>query len=177
MAEGRPAGEPFATVTLAEILLGQDLLTEALKMIETLERQRPDDPRVAALADRARRRFDQGELEQRAVEGGAVDRVVLEIVDGALRVRWELTPAGRELGRRVVRYSGHDVVRLFTALAGPRGVRRHSRDVELEHPAGRLDLFGVPRGAVFVAAVGFRGLNGLFVPLATSRPLVDEGDA
>jgi hypothetical protein len=174
VAERGPIDEPFATVTLAQILLGQDLLDEARQMIEQLERRRPDDPRVAALAARARRRLEQGEIEQRSAASEGRDRIALALAEGALEISWELTDAGAALGRRIVRYSGHEVVRLFTALAGPRGVRRHSRDIELDHRAGRLELFGVPRGGVFVAALGFRGLNGVFVPLATSVLLVDE---
>jgi len=173
VAESGPIDAPFATVTLAQILLGQDLLDEAERMVEQLLARRLDDPRVVALAARVRRRREQGEIVQRPDTPRGTDRIALELDGDALRIGWELTAAGGALARRAVRYSGHEVVRLFTALAGPRGVRRNSRDLELDHRAGRLEPFGVPRGAVFVAAVGFRGLNGAFVPLATSAPLVD----
>lgn len=154
---------------MAEILLAQDLWEEAGAVVDALMRREPIDPRVPELKRRLDQRARQGEIEQRPVDPAGVDRVALELVGGRLRLTWELTREGLELARRAVRYSGREIVRLFTAIAGPRGVRTGTRDLELSLPAGRIELLGVPLAAVYVAAVGYLGLNGVFVPLARSE--------
>lgn len=168
MERGKP-GSPFATVSMAEILLAQDLWEEAAAVVDVLSRSEPIDPRVPELRRRLEQRSSQGEIEQRPVDPAGEDRVALELADGRLRLSWELTREGVELARRAVRYSGREIVRLFTAIAGPRGVRTGTRDLPLSLPAGRVELLGVPRAAVYVAAVGYLGLNGVFVPLARSE--------
>jgi hypothetical protein len=156
---------------MAEILLAQDLWQEAAAVVETLLERDQVDPRVAELERRLAQRSSHGEIEQQPVAPAGVDRVVLELADERLRLTWELTPEGVELARRAVRYSGREIVRLFTAIAGPRGVRTGTRDVELSLPAGRVELLGVPLRAVYVAAVGYLGLSGVFLPLARSQTI------
>lgn len=166
----RPSlGPPFATVAMVEILLAQDLWQEARAVLDVLVERQPADPRVADLRRRLERRSQVGEIEQEQVTAAGEDRVALELDDQGLRVTWELTARGLEIARRAVKYSGRSIVRLFTAIAGPRGVRTQTRDIELDLEAGRIALPGVPLPAVYTAAVGFLGRNGAFVPLSRSE--------
>jgi hypothetical protein len=164
------ARTPFTTAAMAEILLGQDLVREAAEVIERLERTHGGDPRVERLRNRLGERLARGEAVQVPIPELGADRVALTVEGGALRATWELSDAGLAIAKRRVRYSGHAVVRLFTAAVGPRGVRKALVDFEIKHKAGRVDLGGLPRPAVHVAAVGFLGRNGAFVPLARSVP-------
>jgi hypothetical protein len=165
------ARTPFTTAAMAEILLGQDLVREAAEVIERLERTHGRDPRVERLRHRLGERLARGEAVQVPIPELGADRVALAVEGGALRATWELSDAGLAIAKRRVRYSGHAVVRLFTATVGPRGVRRALVDFEIRHKAGRVDLGGLPRPAVHVAAVGFLGRSGAFVPLARSVPV------
>jgi len=159
---------PFATVTMAEILLGQDMIAEAAEVIDRLSDERGDDARVGELLERVRERSAQGEVSQKSIPRKMVDRIEIGSMDGVLRISFELTDRGLAIARRKVRYSGHSIVRLFTASTGPRGVRKNTRDIEILHPAAQLDIHGLPRSSVHVAAIGFLGRNGAFVPLARS---------
>jgi len=159
----------FATLAMAEILLGQELLAEAREVLAEVARVSPDEPRLAALGLRCDELARQsGELVGIALEGR--DRVLLSLVDGTLAVEWEATAAGLELARRVARYSGQTTVRIFSAALGPRGVRCTVKDVPARRDAGRIRLAGLARPAVHVAAVGFLAHSGRFVPLAGSGP-------
>jgi hypothetical protein len=159
---------PFATVTMAEILLGQDMIAEAAEVIDRLVDERGDDARVVELLERIRERSAQGEVSQDSIARKMVDHIEIESRDGVLRISFELTDQGLAMARRKVRYSGHSIVRLFTASTGPRGVRKNTRDIEILHPAAQFDIHGLPRSSVHVAAIGFLGRNGAFVPLARS---------
>jgi hypothetical protein len=163
------SGSPFVTVSMAEILLAQDLWKEAAEVVEVLAAREPVDPRVPELMRRLEQRSLQGELEQRPVDAEGRDRIALALTAAGLHLTWELTDAGLALARRSVRYSGVMIVRLFTAVAGPRGVRSGTRDIEVALPAGEIDLSGVPLSAVCVAAAGYLGRNGVFAPLARSE--------
>jgi hypothetical protein len=163
------SSSPFATVSMAEILLAQDLWKEAAEVVEVLAARELVDPRLHELKRRIEQRSLRGELEQRPVDAAGRDRIALALTDAGLGLTWELTDAGLALARRSVRYSGVTIVRLFTAVAGPRGVRTGTRDIEVELPAGELDLLGVPSSAVYVAAAGYLGRNGVFAPLARSE--------
>lgn len=160
---------PFATVAMAEILLAQDLWQEAQAVLDVLLEQQPADPRVVDLRQRLEQRSRLGDIEQEPVTAAGEDRIALELDDKGLRVTWELTAGGLEIARRAVRYSGRSIVRLFTAIAGPRGVRTGIRDIELDLEAGWIALPGVPLPAVYTAAVGFLCRNGVFVPLSRSE--------
>jgi hypothetical protein len=170
MADPLDARTPFTTAAMAEILLGQELVREASEIIERLRRTDPEDPRVRSLEERLAERLARGETVQIPEPERGADRVALAFDSGALSASWELSDAGLALAKRRVRYSGHAIVRLFTAAVGPRGVRKSLADFELKHKAGRVELRGLPRPAVHVAAVGFLGRNGAFVPLARSAP-------
>ncbi len=161
---------PFYTVAMAEILLIQDLLEDASHVLERLLETSPDDDRVKKLAARIWERKNLGELEQRPMEEVGHDNIELDLNGETLDVLWELTDDGLAIARRKVRYSGHAIVRLFTAATGPRGVRTTTRDLAIEHTTAGVSLGGFPRSAVHVAAVGFLGRNGAFVPLARSLP-------
>jgi len=50
-------------------------------------------------------------------------------------------------------------------------VRTSTLDIEAGLLAARLDLPGLPRPAVYVAAVGFLANTGEFLPLARTEPL------
>lgn len=171
MAETLGARTPFTTAAMAEILLGQDLVREAAEVIERLEGGQLADPRVERLRQRLAERLARGEAVQVPIPEIGADRVAIAIEEGALRATWELSDAGLAIAKRRVRYSGHAVIRLFTATVGPRGVRKALTDFEIRYKAGCVDLGGPPRPAVHVAAVGFLGRNGAFVPLARSAPL------
>ncbi len=159
---------PFATVTMAEILLGQDMIAEAAEVIDRLVDERGNDARVVELFERIRERSAQGEVSQDSIARKMVDHIEIESRDGVLRISFELTDQGLAMARRKVRYSGHAIVRLFTASTGPRGVRKNTRDIEILHPAAQFDIHGLPRSSVHVSAIGFLGRNGAFVPLARS---------
>jgi hypothetical protein len=165
---------PFATVTMAQILLGQDMVEEATRIIAQLLEDHRDDPRTAALLARLKERAGRPEPEQVAMTGRGIDSMTLVSGSGVLRAEWELTEDGLGIARRRVRYSGQAIVRLFTAAPGPRGVRTATRDIEIGPGAAALDLAGLPRPAVHVAAVGFLGRNGAFVPLSRSMPVTSE---
>jgi hypothetical protein len=155
----------FVTVSMAEILLDQDMIEEAGKMVAQLLKREPNNSRVQALKVRLDG-FTAGESIPRKPQG--IDGISIENLESGLRMVWELTTSSLELVGRQVRYSGCNVIRLFTAAPGPRGVRTTTRDIQIEIPAGQLDLSGLPSPAVFVAAVGFLANTGTFVPLARS---------
>ncbi len=161
----------FITPSMAEILLSQNLLEAATQVIEELKRTHPDDPRVTSLETRLVEMRSSPMVEQSAGAPAGRDQVSLEWIDQLLRANYETSETGLAIARRKARYSGHTVIRLFTAAPGPRGVRVGSRDKELSHLAGRIDFTGLPRPAVHVAAVGFLSNSGEFVPLAQSEPL------
>jgi len=164
-------GPTFHTVTMAEILLGQDLITEAAEVLEQLEQENAEDPRVRKLGIRIADRQKAGISDQHPIKESGADMVSLELNERAILITWELTDDGLALAKRRVRFSGNQILRLFTASGGPRGVRKSTRDFELTHRAAIMSLDGAPTPSVHVAAVGFLGLNGAFVPLASSPPL------
>jgi hypothetical protein len=159
---------------MAEILLAQDLWKEAAEVVGALLSRQPIDPRVPDLARRLELRSAQGDVEQRPVDARGGDRAGLLRTESGLRLTWELTDDGLALARRVARYSGVSIVRLFTAITGPRGVRTGRRDIEVDLRAGQIELIGVPRSAVCVAAAGFLARSGVFVPLARSETVGGE---
>lgn len=171
MSENEPPDVPFTTVAMAEILMVQDLVKEASEVIARLEDQHPGDERVHALRKRMSERMCLGVSTQNPVPATGVDRIALFFKEDTLHLEWELTPSGLELAKRVVRYSGQSIIRLFTAAPGPRGVRTTIRDIELERSLGGQEISGTPSGAVHTAAVGFLGRNGAFVPMARSLPI------
>jgi hypothetical protein len=161
----------FDTPAMVEILLNQKLIDEAREMVDRLNRSDPENPRVVALSIRLEELESQRSAEQLALPAIGKDTVSIAIADRRVRVSFEITDAGIALAKRKVRYSGYNVLRIFTAAPGPRGVRISSRDEEIQYPAGRFELPGMPRPAVHVAAVGFLAHTGEFVPLAQSEPL------
>ena len=58
---------PFATVTMAEILLGQDMIAEAAELIDRRVSERGADARVVELLERIRERSAQGEVSQDSI--------------------------------------------------------------------------------------------------------------
>jgi hypothetical protein len=163
----------FVTVAMVEILLSQQLLDEAEPLIAALTEKTPDDPRILVLRRRIEALRNQGPLEPVPVDETGMDRIRLTPSDRGLGVVWEVIDASLALARRRARYSGRPVVRLFSAVPGPRGVRHGIRDLAIEPGAAGLDWPGLPAPAVHVAAVGFLANTGEFVPLAHSDPIVD----
>jgi hypothetical protein len=163
--------EVFATPAMADILLGQNLIDEARRVIERLHLADPANPRVVCLEQRLEELQSRPLAEQLVLRPSGADSVSIEMAGKAVRVFFEITDEGIALARRKAQYSGTSVLRLFTAAPGPRGVRISMRDEEIRHPSGRIDLPGLPRPAVHVAAVGFLANTGEFVPLAQSKPL------
>lgn len=168
MSETTNSEIPFFTVAMAEILLDQDMIAEAAEVIDRLVEEQGSDARVLELLQRVRDRLAQGEVSQDSIARKMVDRIEIDSSDGMLRISFEVTDQGLAIARRKVRYSGHSIVRLFTASTGPRGVRKNTRDIEILHPAAQFDIHGLPKSSVHVAAIGFLGRNGAFVPLARS---------
>lgn len=168
MTEATNSEIPFFTVAMAEILLDQDMIAEAAEVIDRLVEEQGSDARVLELLQRVRDRLAQGEVSQDSIARKMVDRIEIDSSNGMLRISFEVTDQGLAIARRKVRYSGHSIVRLFTASAGPRGVRKNTRDIEILHPAAQFDIHGLPKSSVHVAAIGFLGRNGAFVPLARS---------
>ena len=101
-----------------------------------------------------------------------MDRVALEVKEDSVWVVWEVTEAGLEMAKRRAKYSGRTIVRVFRAATGPRGVRTSSQDIEANLDAARIELLGLPRHSVCVAAVGFLSNTGQFVPLSITDPVV-----
>jgi hypothetical protein len=159
----------FVTIAMAEILLGQNLVGEARRVIDRLSQSQGKDPRVTALLERIEAVSKQ--KEPISVEPKGEDYVTIETDGTALKIRWEMTGAGLAIAQKKARYSGQSVLRLFSAVPGPRGVRTSTQDIEVVPKAAELELNGLPRPAVYVAAVGFLSNAGEFVPLAQSRTL------
>lgn len=157
---------------MAEILLRQNLVDEARLVVEKLLTEDPDNPRVTALADRIENVTGCRTVSQIPVSPKNTDIVSIQEFESSIRIEWGLTEEGLTLAKRKVRYSGRNVLRLFSAVPGPRGVRTSTQDLEIAHMTARLDLSGLPQPAVHVAAVGFLANTGEFVPLAQSEPLM-----
>ncbi len=154
---------------MAEILIRQNLLVKAQSVIDRLCEREGQTPQVASLYQR---------LKEKSKQAGAVptepkgrDSVALEPLDQTLQIEWEITEDGIALARRRARYSGKNILRIFSAVPGPRGVRTSIQDIEVSLLAAKLYLNGLPQPAVYVAAVGFLANTGEFVPLARSEPL------
>lgn len=159
----------FPTIAMAEILLGQKMLGDARRIVEDLLSRDPQNSRVLALSKRLKELCR--EIEPTPIEPRGRDSVALAKADSTLSVTWELTDQGLELARRKARYSGQPILRLFSAIPGPRGVRTSTRDMEIKLPAASLILPGLPTTAVHVASVGYLANTGEYVPLAQSDPL------
>lgn len=156
----------FVTVAMAEILLGQNLTSEARRVIDKLSKSHGDDPRVSALIARASAMLES--REPVSTEPKGLDAVSIDAAGAAIKISWELTESGLEMARIKARYSGRSVLRLFSAVPGPRGVRTSMQDIEISKSSAELELVGLARPAVHVAAVGFLSNTGEFVPLAQS---------
>ena len=161
----------FATVSMAEILLAQNLISETEEVVRQLQKSDPMNPRVIALAERLKQ-VKGPPVEQQPVTPVGADTTTLLAGSNVVVLKWELTQNGLDLAKRRARYSGRSIARLFTASPGPRGVRTMTRDIEIEHPAAQVALRGLPQPAVHVAAAGFLANTGMFVPLARSDALV-----
>ncbi len=162
----------FVTVSMAEILLTQNLVNETAKVVARLQKIDPANPRVLALAKRLEEVAQAGGTGSVAIEERGVDYVKIERKSGSLLLRWELTPEGLAIAKAAARFSGTRILRLFTAQPGPRGVRTGSRDIGVEHAAGEMLCYGLPDTAVHVGAIGYLANTGVFVPLARSEPCV-----
>jgi hypothetical protein len=162
----------FFTVSMAEILLSQNLVTETAKVVARLRKIDPANPRVAALAKRLEEVNRAGGSDAVPIKARGEDYAELELRNGPLLLRWELTREGLAIAKATARFSGSRVFRLFTAQPGPRGVRTGSRDIVLEHTSGEMLCHGLPDSAVHVGAVGYLANTGVFVPLARSEPCV-----
>lgn len=171
MGDRDTGANPFETVAMAQILLDQNLLEEAAEMIARLASVGSEDPRTGILLARLREMSGTLVEQRRAEARRGIDFVELRRDEVDLEATWELTDEGLAIARRRVRFSGTPILRLFTAAAGPRGVRKTYNDLELEELMASRPLPGLPRPAVHVAAVGFLGRNGAFVPLASCAPV------
>ncbi len=163
--------ELYVTVSMAEILLAQNMVQEAGRVIAKLKKTEPDNPRIAELATRLE---EMKELKSSIIPSPpscGIDRVFLFVINSGLGVEWELTETGLAIAKRAAKYSGRPVVRLFTATAGPRGVRTQLRDLDLPSLIGSTVVPGMPRSSVHVAAVGYLANTGLFVSSAQSASL------
>jgi hypothetical protein len=171
MTQDTPKSSMYATASMAEILLSQNLVSQARKVIETLQEKEPDNPRTAALVLRLEEMLRGAFAESSPPAPMSIDRVALCKEDMGLGLEWELTDGGLRIAKQAARYSGRPIVRLFTASAGPRGVRTQLRDIDISALLGKTILFGLPRPAVHVAAVGYLANTGVFVSSAQSPSL------
>lgn len=171
MTDAPTRGSMYATISMAEILLSQNLASEAEKVIRALEKKNPFDPHVQSLVGRLKELLRPPNADASLPSLTGIDRVWLRNADPGLCVGWELTEAGLLMAKRTVRYSGRAVVRLFTAAMGQRGVRTQLRDIDISLPAGQTVLAGMPRPAVHAAAVGYLANTGQFVSCAQSPSL------
>ena len=158
---------------MVEILLGQNLIHDAKKIINQLAVEQGETPRICELRERLRAVSNPPDPTPTEPQGKNQIRLVDQLPN--LIVEWEITPAGLELGKRVAKYSGHGIVRLFTASPGPRGVRTSYQDIPADPAAAKVILPGLPKLAVHVAAVGFLCNTGEFIPLLRTEPLEVTG--
>ena len=161
----------FATSQMAEILIEQNLIDEARALIDRLIEKDPNDPRAISLASRIDEISSGCDAEQIATAPTGKGFVSLDCQKNTLCVSWEMTEHELAIARRKVGYSGRTVLRFFSAVSKPRGVRTALRDIEIKHLTAQLSLPGLPRPAVYLAAVGFACNTGEFVPVARSTPL------
>jgi hypothetical protein len=161
----------YATVSMAEVLLSQNLIQEATHVISCLEETEPSDPRVKLLSQRLHEMLSPRPVDSFDLLSVGVDRICLSLVKTGIQIEWELTEAGLVIAKRAVRYSGRSIVRIFTASAGQRGVRTQVRDIEIPSLLGRTLLAGMPRPAVHVGAVGYLANTGVFMSSAQSSSL------
>jgi hypothetical protein len=161
----------FVTVSMAEILLSQNLVTETEKVVLQLQKSDPENPKVIELAKRLQSVKGSPVDDQIPADPRGRDDVKVTYREAALHLAWELTDEGVAVARARARYSGSRIVRLLTASPGHRGVRTMIRDIHIRPSAGRIALRGLPAPAVYVAAVGYLANTGLFVPMARSAPL------
>ena len=173
MTEPTRKAPHFVTISMGEILLAQNMLSETRKVVAHLLEREPDNPRVQALSKRLHE-VETGEMsKQMQIPREGIDRVLLAAKENAVNIVFEVTEKGMAIAKKTARYSGRAVVRIFTAAPGPRGVRTVSRDIDVEAGAGAIPIFGMQRPAVHVASVGYLANTGTFVSLAqTARPLV-----
>lgn len=163
----------FATVSMAEILLAQNMLLETRMVVEELLKSDPHNPRIIALFDRLQE-VEKGELPKPvALAEMGMERIELSQDNRAMKIAFEITEKGMTIAKRSARYMGRPVVRIFTASPGPRGVRTVTRDIDVSIGAAAFNLFGMQRPAVHVAAVGYLANTGVFVAMSrTQKPLV-----
>ena len=161
----------YATASMAEVFLSQNLVSEAAKVISALLEADPNNPRTQALALRLEEMRRAAPSVLPAPTDTGIDRVHLNTESTGIGLEWELTKEGLAMAERAVRYSGRPIIRLFTAAAGPRGVRTQLRDIEVQDLIGRTILYGLPRPSVHTAAVGYLANTGVFVSAAQSPSL------
>ena len=166
----------FLTAAMAEILLQQSMLTEARHIIDQLLENAPENPRYIALDERLQAMVRQGELEPTPIATKNNDYIHLRFASKVLHMEWEVHEESIALAKRKTRYGGQAIVRLFSAVPGPRGVRTSTKDTLIEIGAAQLAFTGLPFPAVHVAAVGFLSKTGAFVPLAQSKTVVASND-
>jgi hypothetical protein len=117
-----------------------------------------------------------GEREPNPIAPKDVDFISLKLSLKTLHMAWEVKEESIALAKRKVRYAGQCIVRLFSAVPGPRGVRTSTKDISVDAGAAQIELEGLPCPAVHVAAVGFLSKTGEFVPLAESESVVASND-
>lgn len=164
----------FNTVSMAEILLSQNLVQETQEVIADLKDKKQGDPTIVTLEKRVESLSQTAEPRARPQPARGFDRVDISYAKRVLAVEYELTENSLMGAKKVARYSGYEIIRLFTASPGPRGVRTNTRDIKISSNAAVLEIRGLPFKAVHVAAIGFLAHTGLFVPVARSSPLVIE---
>jgi hypothetical protein len=173
---GDNQNEIFVTTAMAEILLNQHMLTEARRVIEQLLENEPENPRHIALEHRLQAMVRHGEREPKPIPSRDQDFIALKLSPNTLQMDWELKEESIALAQRKARYGGQNVVRLFSAVSGPRGVRTSTRDIAIGVGAAHIEITGLPCPAVHVAAAGFLSKTGEFVPLAESEPIVQSDE-
>jgi hypothetical protein len=168
--------EIFVTTAMAEILLNQHMLAEARRIIEQLLENEPENPRHVALNHRLHAMVHHGEREPKPIPSSDRDFVILKRRSDTLQMEWELKEESIALAQRKARYAGQNVVRLFSAVPGPRGVRTSTRDITIGVGAAHVEMTGLPCPAVHVAAAGFLSKTGEFIPLAESETVVTSDE-
>ena len=167
-------GSIFNTVSMAEILLSQNLVQETQKVIADLKDKNKSDPTIVTLEKRVESLSQTTEPIARPQPARGFDRIDISCAKRVLTIEFELTEHSLLGAKKVARYSGYEIIRLFTASPGPRGVRTNTRDIKIPSHAAVLEIRGLPFKAVHVAAIGFLAHTGFFVPVARSSPLVIE---
>jgi hypothetical protein len=187
-----PHAEELETLTMARLYITEGHPDRALEIFEKLAQLDPADQEIARELAALREKiggskpapapqppapsgepFGMLDLEELPDTYGLDECEVLYKDPQWVFVYWEVTDGGlagarAQLGSSGGAGSARLVLRLFSTVAGPQGMDRHTQDLDLDWNHGRR-YFQSPRPGVHLrAAVGLLSTEGYFAPIAHS---------